>query len=696
MSPDPRLPLVADLEGPLITVHGPTGVGASALVRTAFPRHAVVDARHADADTLRATRGPVVWDDVDPAIAAEAWSAELGPVVVVGTGRTRRAEERAVRVDPLPDADLAPLLHVHGPDVPGLAAACFGLPDLVPRAHELHLLLGRVPTAADWLRLGPLPQQPAPREAVERQVARAPGAAPLLDALGAFGGPFTLHDLEGLVGTDPLQALGAAVDGTLVVPRDDGVFEVPPLLRAWLAERPGCLREAQLEALAAACPAVVERLERDGTTPTVAHRHADLLAAGAQRLPGWTAALWLATLQRPTEVPRTVLVAARADAPDDPWVARSFARHLRATGALAEAEALLADVDHPGARRELGALHHRARRLDAADALYRADPGLSRRSDALADANRAAIAHDRGDLDAAATGYARALRELSLAGDDRATGLVASNLGALQAEAGDVDAARASFGRAVRALEAAREPRLWSIAAGNLAWLDARTGAPDRALRLLDRALQDGAPDERTAATLWMRIGAVHASQGDADAAGDAFDTVDALLRGSEDTFALALAERFRAFQHLVEGRRLEALAALDAGETLLATSDDARTATAWIQALLRRRPGQSLVVAADGSSVRTPDGTPHTVANRAARLLLAGLAARWSPHGVGLGLDGLFALGWPGEKAVVAAQRNRVHVALSALRKAGLKPFIVRDEVGHLLDPAVPVLLSD
>jgi hypothetical protein len=138
-------------------------------------------------------------------------------------------------------------------------------------------------------------------------------------------------------------------------------------------------------------------------------------------------------------------------------------------------------------------------------------------------------------------------------------------------------------------------------------------------------------------------------------------------------------------------------LAAIDgARQGILTTSDDARTAGAWLHELLRARPGQSLVVGPEGRFVRTPDGATHAIGNAAARRILDGLADRWSPAGSGLDLEGLFGLGWPGERAVAAAQRNRVHVALSALRKAGLKPFIVRDGIGHLLDPALPVLRSE
>ena len=59
------------------------------------------------------------------------------------------------------------------------------------------------------------------------------------------------------------------------------------------------------------------------------------------------------------------------------------------------------------------------------------------------------------------------------------------------------------------------------------------------------------------------------------------------------------------------------------------------------------------------------------------------------------LDADLLLAAGWPGERMAAQSASNRVHVALSALRKLGLKPFIVREDEGWPLAPTVPLRLA-
>lgn len=53
---------------------------------------------------------------------------------------------------------------------------------------------------------------------------------------------------------------------------------------------------------------------------------------------------------------------------------------------------------------------------------------------------------------------------------------------------------------------------------------------------------------------------------------------------------------------------------------------------------------------------------------------------------------DALFRLGWPGERVLTAAARNRLQVALSMLRKAGLGERLVRTGDGYRLAGAVRV----
>jgi hypothetical protein len=58
--------------------------------------------------------------------------------------------------------------------------------------------------------------------------------------------------------------------------------------------------------------------------------------------------------------------------------------------------------------------------------------------------------------------------------------------------------------------------------------------------------------------------------------------------------------------------------------------------------------------------------------------------------------LDALLQAGWPGERVVPSAGANRVYVALTTLRKLGLRHFLLSRDDGYLLDPALPVRRVD
>jgi hypothetical protein len=52
-------------------------------------------------------------------------------------------------------------------------------------------------------------------------------------------------------------------------------------------------------------------------------------------------------------------------------------------------------------------------------------------------------------------------------------------------------------------------------------------------------------------------------------------------------------------------------------------------------------------------------------------------------------------AYAWPGERMTAEAAANRMKVALSTLRKLGLRSLIQRTDDGYLLDPRSPFVLE-
>ena len=103
-----------------------------------------------------------------------------------------------------------------------------------------------------------------------------------------------------------------------------------------------------------------------------------------------------------------------------------------------------------------------------------------------------------------------------------------------------------------------------------------------------------------------------------------------------------------------------------------------------------------ALIIAADGRELTPPGGEPVDLSRRGAlRRILAFLAARRrDAPGVGADVDTLREAGWPGERMHPESANNRVYVAVTTLRKLGLRGILVCWEDGYLLDPDVPFKL--
>ncbi len=73
-------------------------------------------------------------------------------------------------------------------------------------------------------------------------------------------------------------------------------------------------------------------------------------------------------------------------------------------------------------------------------------------------------------------------------------------------------------------------------------------------------------------------------------------------------------------------------------------------------------------------------------------RLLVALAEARLERCGRPVPSEQLFAVGWPDQILPPSSAKNRLHVAIAALRKEGLWGVLETDSDGYLLSPAVPV----
>lgn len=93
-----------------------------------------------------------------------------------------------------------------------------------------------------------------------------------------------------------------------------------------------------------------------------------------------------------------------------------------------------------------------------------------------------------------------------------------------------------------------------------------------------------------------------------------------------------------------------------------------------------------------------TPEGTRHDLERRKTlgRVLTALLLARRDEPGRALSVADLLASAWPEEKLLPRAGANRVYVAVTTLRKMGLRDLLVRSDSGYLLDPEVQLRITD
>jgi hypothetical protein len=229
-------------------------------------------------------------------------------------------------------------------------------------------------------------------------------------------------------------------------------------------------------------------------------------------------------------------------------------------------------------------------------------------------------------------------------------------------------------------------------------------GQLEDARKMYERAL--GALDATGAATTHalatIGLAAVLADLGLAAPARAAFDRAETLLRAHGDHTGLAALEVTRGHLDLALGnpesarrRLVEALANIDRWTVRFARIGLER-------ALARHAPppardpalDTALVIGPEARWFRAPSGGRVDLSRRRPlRLILAALgAARRDRPGSALAVDGLLEGGWPGELVLPEAGASRVYVAVSTLRRMGLRDVLQRVDTGYLIDPNTPV----
>ena len=444
---------------------------------------------------------------------------------------------------------------------------------------------------------------------------------------------------------------------------------------------------------------------------------------------------------------QTVTAAEGRQVPAPLWVralrARAKARLMQGHAAAAERD--LEDARARAEREGDGALlaevlvdegvqHHQRRALPEAQALYEqalqhARACGDRAIEGRVLGNLGALCHDRHALSEARTIYREALEVLREVGDPRLEAIHVCNLGVLELEHGEGDRARAHFEASRELLLPLRDRRLLAIVLGNLGTLEHTQGRLQAARQCHEEALAilREVGDRRSEALCLSRLGRATAALGWIDDARGCLAAADRLLGRFADPMAEATVQLDRGFVDVAQARRAasdgqaEAAAAHlehararvarveqgdDDAPPWVQRSDDIRFAVRLLQQALAdldpvaiapapaARTEAALVVGRDGRWLQAPGDQPQDLRRRKAmRLILVRLVQehRQSP-GAGLSLDQLLEAGWPGERVMPSAGANRVYVALTTLRKLGLRKVLLSQEGGYLLDPAVPI----
>lgn len=169
---------------------------------------------------------------------------------------------------------------------------------------------------------------------------------------------------------------------------------------------------------------------------------------------------------------------------------------------------------------------------------------------------------------------------------------------------------------------------------------------------------------------------------------------LDALNVQTLDDMALALATALRDPQ-----QREAALRAFERAEAALIAADDDIAVTelgaSRAHLDLAARRDSALVIGPDARWFRAPGGARIDLTRRRQlRLILAALtAARRAQPGTTLTVDQLLACGWPGETVLAVAGASRVYVAISTLRRMGLRDVLIRIDAGYLIDPTAELI---
>lgn len=722
------------LAGPvrLLTVCGPPGVGKSAFVdhllagqpATATVPLATVDDPEAFAASVtpvlaRMPRGWLVLDGLDALVTTDrvAVTAHLRGALdahpTVGFVVTCR---QPLHLD---DEEVLPLPPLPTPAATQLFAERAGCPSdgLEPLVTALDgLPLALELAAARWELLGTeglLRRLSTPSSSRDTTLHRvfgetwdllAPADRTALEALTVFHQPFRVADAEQLLGADAMAHIEALRDQGLLRVVSPGRLALLSTVRTFARER---IAPDRAQALADAhADWLLHRFADLDAGPAVEDVHQDLAVAVRHLLdqtdPRAVHLLELLEIARPAR--HLDLFDAAVHRLDSAGARLVRSRAVRLAGRAEEAaqDVAIGLGMAPDARTRtmlelmVGTLAYDRGDLDAAAEAFEGAMALATeagnvRTGAMTLFNLASIDVDRGRSEDAEWRYETALDRFHAIGDTRHEALCLLGLGLLRHEQRLLPSAEVAFARAVDTMQT-HGHRALAFAEGTLGLLLHERGRLDEALALHERATTRLATSAngRARSLALARRAATEAALGDLAQART--HILAATMPGGAwplDDTARGFVRLFEAFVARAEQRPDEVKRLVEEAVTRIGARTDARIALR----MLRQGPvdaGPALLV---GDDWYHPPGGERVDLTRydSMRRMFAALVAA---HGTDrtLGVDELFAAGWPGEQITVASARNRVHVNLAKLRARGLRGLILRRGEGYQLDPSLGI----
>jgi tetratricopeptide (TPR) repeat protein len=303
-----------------------------------------------------------------------------------------------------------------------------------------------------------------------------------------------------------------------------------------------------------------------------------------------------------------------------------------------------------------------------------------------------------------------------------------ATLGLIEHAEGNLDAAAARLEEAVASARAMGMPRFEGMFGWWIAQVARDRGQHAEAIAMLERAreLLESAHDGRNAAGVSATLGGALAAIGRIEAAQQHLRAALSALRPDDSLHAvatleaahvdIAIAARERAAGDLAASRRsfdrvraaIASAHAPDAahrGVPLVQRSSDVRFALRLVERALREiqnsvvegdqdRTLHALVIHKEALWFALPDGARVDLRRRRAvrNVLLRLVGERVRAPGAALAPRALIDAGWPGEKIMPSAARNRLHVTITTLRNLGLREVLIGGDDGYRLDPDVPV----